>query len=162
MKNAEFDTMNADIACGEHIFKASEYSVKFKGYLLVYEDADALEDSEKLAKVCDIKEGEELSLDSVNGEKNFTSPPPHFNEGSLTKFLEEKGIGRPSTYASTISTIIERGYVVRDKKTLRSTPLGEATVELMKKNFPKIVDSKFTANMETDIDKIIKAKLGQK
>lgn len=154
MKNAEFDTMNADIACGEYIFKASEYSVKFKGYLLVYEDADTLEDSEKLAKVCELCEGQELALDSVNGEKNFTSPPPHFNEGSLTKFLEEKGIGRPSTYASTISTIIERGYVVRDKKTLRSTPLGEATVELMKKNFPKIVDYKFTANMETDIDKI--------
>ena len=154
MKNAEFDTMNADIACGEYIFKASEYSVKFKGYLLVYEDAETLEDSEKLAKVCDLCEGQELQLDSVNGEKNFTSPPPHFNEGSLTKFLEEKGIGRPSTYASTISTIIERGYVVRDKKTLRSTPLGEATVELMKKNFPKIVDYKFTANMETDIDKI--------
>ena len=154
MKNAEFDTMNADIACGEYIFKASEYSVKFKGYLLVYEDADALEDSEKLAKVCELEEGQELLLDSVSGEKNFTSPPPHFNEGSLTKFLEEKGIGRPSTYASTISTIIDRGYVVRDKKTLRSTPLGEATVELMKKNFPKIVDYKFTANMETDIDKI--------
>ena len=154
MKNAEFDTMNADIACGEYIFKASEYSVKFKGYLLVYEDADALEDSEKLAKVCELEEGQELLLDSVSGEKNFTSPPPHFNEGSLTKFLEEKGIGRPSTYASTISTIIDRGYVVRDKKTLRSTPLGEATVELMKKNFPKIVDYKFTANMETYIDKI--------
>jgi DNA topoisomerase-1 len=154
MKNAEFDTMNADIACGEYIFKASEYAVKFKGYLLVYEDTDTIEDSEKLAKVCDLCEGQELQLDSVNGEKNFTSPPPHFNEGSLTKFLEEKGIGRPSTYASTISTIIDRGYVVRDKKTLRSTPLGEATVELMKKNFPKIVDYKFTANMETDIDKI--------
>jgi len=154
MKNAEFDTMNADIACGEYIFKASEYSVKFKGYLLVYEDTDTLEDSEKLAKVCELDEGQELKLDSVNGEKNFTSPPPHFNEGSLTKFLEEKGIGRPSTYASTISTIIDRGYVVRDKKTLRSTPLGEATVEIMKKNFPKIVDYKFTANMETDIDKI--------
>jgi DNA topoisomerase-1 len=154
MKNAEFDTMNADIACGDYIFKASEYSVKFKGYLLVYEDAETLEDSEKLAKVCELAEGQELLLDSVNGEKNFTSPPPHFNEGSLTKFLEEKGIGRPSTYASTISTIIDRGYVVRDKKTLRSTPLGEATVELMKKNFPKIVDYKFTANMETDIDKI--------
>jgi len=154
MKNAEFDTMNADIACGEYIFKASEYSVKFKGYLLVYEDAETLEDSEKLAKVCELCEGQELALDSVNGEKNFTSPPPHFNEGSLTKFLEEKGIGRPSTYASTISTIIDRGYVVRDKKTLRSTTLGEATVELMKKNFPKIVDYKFTANMETDIDKI--------
>ena len=154
MKNAEFDTMNADIACGEYIFKASEYAIKFKGYLLVYEDTDTIEDSEKLAKVCDLFEGQELQLDSVNGEKNFTSPPPHFNEGSLTKFLEEKGIGRPSTYASTISTIIDRGYVVRDKKTLRSTPLGEATVELMKKNFPKIVDYKFTANMETDIDKI--------
>lgn len=154
MKNAEFDTMNADIACGEYIFKASEYSVKFKGYLHVYDDAETPEDSEKLTKVCELAVGEELALDSVNGEKNFTSPPPHFNEGSLTKFLEEKGIGRPSTYAATITTIIERGYVVRDKKTLRSTPLGEATVDIMKKNFPRIVDYKFTANMENDIDKI--------
>lgn len=154
MKNAEFDTMNADISCGEYVFKASEYSVKFKGYLNVYEDADAPETAEKLAKVCELTEGQELSLDSVNGEKNFTSPPAHFNEASLIKFLEEKGIGRPSTYATTISTIIDRGYVERDKKTLRSTPLGEATVEIMKKNFPKIVDYKFTANMETDIDKI--------
>ncbi len=154
MKNAEFDTMNADIICGEYVFKASEYSVKFKGYLNVYEDAETPEDSEKLNKVCELSEGQELSLDSVNGEKNFTSPPPHFNEGSLTDFLKEKGIGRPSTYASTITTIIERGYVERDKKTLRSTPLGEATVELMKKNFPSIVDYKFTANMETNLDKI--------
>ena len=156
MKNAEYDTMNADIACGEYIFKASEYSVKFKGYLLAYEDAesDAPENSEKLSKVCELEVGQELARESVNAEKNFTSPPPHFNEGSLTKFLEEKGIGRPSTYASTITTIIERGYVVRDKKTLRSTVLGEATVDLMKKNFPKIVDYKFTANMENDIDKI--------
>lgn len=154
MKNAEFDTMNAEIDCGEYVFKASEYSVKFKGYLNVYEDADTPEDSEKLNKVCELTEGQELTLDSVNGEKNFTSPPPHFNEASLIEFFKEKGIGRPSTYASTISTIIDRGYVERDKKTLRSTPLGEATVELMKKNFPSIVDYKFTANMETNLDKI--------
>ncbi|MGN1095816.1 MAG: type I DNA topoisomerase [Eubacteriales bacterium] len=154
MKNAELDTMNADISCGKYIFKASEYSVKFKGYLGVYEDTDENTDSEKLAKVCELSEGQELTKDSVNAEKNFTSPPPHFNEASLIKFLEEKGIGRPSTYAPTITTIIERGYVERDKKVLRSTPLGVATVELMKKNFPNIVDYKFTANMETNLDKI--------
>lgn len=154
MKNAELDTMNADIACGEYIFKTSEYSVKFKGYLLVYEEAESNETAEKLAKVCELTDGQELLLDSVNGEKNFTTPPAHFNEASLIKFLEEKGIGRPSTYATTITTIIERGYVERDKKILRSTPLGEATVELMKKNFPSIVDYKFTANMETNLDKI--------
>jgi DNA topoisomerase-1 len=154
MKNAELDTMNADIACGEYIFKASEYSVKFKGYLLVYEEAESSETAEKIAKVCDLTDGQELSLDSVNGEKNFTTPPAHFNEASLIKFLEEKGIGRPSTYATTITTIIDRGYVERDKKILRSTSLGEATVELMKKNFPSIVDYKFTANMETNLDKI--------
>ena len=138
----------------EYIFKASEYSVKFKGYLLVYEEAESSETAEKIAKVCDLTDGQELVLDSVNGEKNFTTPPAHFNEASLIKFLEEKGIGRPSTYATTITTIIDRGYVERDKKILRSTSLGEATVELMKKNFPSIVDYKFTANMETNLDKI--------
>ncbi len=154
MKNAEYDTMNAEISCGRYIFKASEYSIKFKGYLNVYEDAETPEDSEKLAKVCEISEGEKLGLLDVSGNKNFTSPPPHFNEASLIEFLKEKGIGRPSTYATIITTIIERGYVVRDKKTLISTPLGAATVELMKKNFPNIVDYKFTANMETSLDKI--------
>lgn len=154
MKNAELDTMSADISCGKYIFKASEYSVKFKGYLGIYADTDAPEDSEKLTKVCDLTVGEELALDSVSGEQNFTSAPPHFNEASLIKFLKDKGIGRPSTYAPTITTIIDRGYVVRDKKTLRSTPLGEATVKIMKKNFPSIVDYKFTANMETNLDKI--------
>lgn len=154
MKNAELDTMSADISCGKYIFKASEYSVKFKGYLGIYADTDAPEDSEKLTKVCDLAVGEELALDSVSGEQNFTSAPPHFNEASLIKFLKDKGIGRPSTYAPTITTIIDRGYVVRDKKTLRSTPLGEATVKIMKKNFPSIVDYKFTANMETNLDKI--------
>lgn len=154
MKNAELDTMSADISCGKYIFRASEYSVKFKGYLGIYADTDAPEDSEKLTKVCDLAVGEELALDSVSGEQNFTSAPPHFNEASLIKFLKDKGIGRPSTYAPTITTIIDRGYVVRDKKTLRSTPLGEATVKIMKKNFPSIVDYKFTANMETNLDKI--------
>ena len=95
-----------------------------------------------------------LTCEDIVGNQNFTEPPARYTEGSLVKILKEKGIGRPSTYAQTITTIIDRGYVTLEKKAFKSTPLGKATVEIMKKNFPKIVDYRFTADVETSLDKI--------
>ena len=153
MKNAEIDTTSVDFACGDYVFKSSESSVSFKGYLSVYDDTGD-EETENDGKLTKIAEGEQLSCEDIVGKQNFTEPPARYTEGSLIKVLKEKGIGRPSTYAQTITTIIDRGYVTLEKKVFKSTPLGKATVELMKKNFPKIVDYKFTANVETSLDKI--------
>ncbi len=152
MKNAELEVLSADISCGEYIFKSSEYVVSFKGYMLAYDDTD--DDTQPKTKLPELSEGDALTKEELTSKQNFTDPPAHYTEGSLIKFLEEKGIGRPSTYAQTITTIVQRGYVKREKKALVSTPLGEATVKLMKKNFPEIVDYKFTASVEEDLDKI--------
>ncbi|MCQ2435283.1 MAG: type I DNA topoisomerase [Clostridia bacterium] len=151
MKNAEIETISADIRCGDYVFKSSENTVLFKGYLLVYDDAD---DAGAMSKLSSIKSGDVLNAEAITPKQNFTDAPPRYTEGSLIKVLKEKGIGRPSTYATTITTIISRNYVELDKKLFRATPLGVATVELMKKNFSQIVDYKFTANMETSLDKI--------
>lgn len=152
MKNAELEVLSADISCGEYIFKSSEYVVSFKGYMLAYDDTD--DDTQPKTKLPELSAGDALTKEELASKQNFTDPPAHYTEGSLIKFLEEKGIGRPSTYAQTITTIVQRGYVKREKKALVSTPLGEATVKLMKKNFPEIVDYKFTASVEEDLDKI--------
>lgn len=151
MKNAEIDAVNVDFECGGYIFKSSESSVAFKGYLTVYDDSESTENDGKLSG---IGEGEQFLCEEITEKQNFTEPPARYTEGSLVKVLKEKGIGRPSTYAQTITTIIDRGYVALEKKVFKSTPLGKATVELMEKNFPKIVDYKFTANVETSLDKI--------
>lgn len=152
MKNAEIDSINIEFTCGGYIFKSSESSVAFKGYMLVYDDAESKTEND--GKLSGISDGDKLPMEEINKKQNFTDPPARFTEGSLVKILEEKGIGRPSTYAQTITTIIERGYVTLEKKSFKSTPLGEATVEIMKKNFPEIVDYRFTAGVETRLDKI--------
>ncbi|MCR5457505.1 MAG: type I DNA topoisomerase [Clostridiales bacterium] len=153
MKNAELEVLSLDIECNGKFFKASTYDVAFKGFTAV-SGIEEEEDEEKREKIPNIDKDEILKLESIAPKQNFTEPPPHFNEGSLVKFLEEKGIGRPSTYATIISTIIERGYVERDKKNLTSTPLGKTVVEVMKENFPEYVDYKFTADAETKLDSI--------
>ena len=119
--------------------------------MALYDDAD---EEEAEGRLPELNEGARLSTVSVTPEQKFTQPPPRYTEASLVRALEEQGIGRPSTYATTISTIIDRGYIERDKKILRATTLGTATVDLMKKNFPEIVDYKFTANMESELDEI--------
>jgi len=152
MKSAEIDTVSAEFECDGYVFKSSESSVAFKGYMTVYDDTD--EKAAKDGKLDKLAEGESLLCEKIDGKQNFTDPPSRYTEGMLIKVLEEKGIGRPSTYAQTITTIIDRGYVELEKKLFKSTPLGEATVDIMKKNFPKIVDYRFTANVETSLDKI--------
>ena len=126
--------------------------LSFKGYKVAYSDDE--ETFDKTSKLRGLKAGDVLPLQDIIPTQNFTEPPAHYDEASLIKFMKEKGVGRPSTYAPTITTILERGYIERDKKLLKATPLGVATVELMKKNFPEIVDYKFTANMENELDEI--------
>jgi len=152
MKNAEYDAIDVELDSAGYIYKLSESVLMFKGYKVAYTDDE--ETADKSSKLKGISENDVLPAEDVIPTQNFTEPPPHFDEATLIKFLKEKGIGRPSTYATTISTIIDRGYIERDKKLLRVTPLGTATVDLMKKNFPEVVDYKFTANMESELDAI--------
>jgi len=140
---------------GKHyVFNASGYSVKFDGYTRVYEVTTDDENEEGNEKLPELKEGEALALKDLISAQHFTQPPPRYTEASLIKALEESGVGRPSTYAAIISTILQRGYVTRQQKQLLPTQLGEAMVALLKERFPNIVDVKFTAQMETHLDSV--------
>ena len=154
MASAIFDTVNADIECASHVFKAGGYTVRFPGFMSLYYDTSALDEEGERVALPELCEGEEVKADEIKSEQHFTEPPSRFTEATLLKFLEEKGIGRPSTWAQIITTIQERGYVAREGKALRPTPLGQVTTELMKDNFPDVVDYKFTAQMEDRLDSI--------
>ena len=151
MANELFDTVSADINAADYLFKASGSTVKFKGFAAVYEEEDTEETGKPLPA---IKAGDLLTAQKIEANQHFTQPPPRFTEASLIKTLEENGIGRPSTYAPTITTILARGYVSRDARQLVPTPLGEVTTGLMKENFKDIVDVEFTAKMENDLDRV--------
>ena len=133
------------------IFSAAGYSVKFDGFTKLYELAD--EDNEKCV-LPEIKADEKLKMREVNANQHFTQPPARFTEASLIKELEENGVGRPSTYATILSTVIKRGYIQRKSKQLIPTELGIAITNLLKERFPKIVNTKFTAQMETNLDDV--------
>ncbi len=152
MANAELDTVVADIKSDKYIFRTSGYSIKKLGYMALYETDDGDDDGEN--RLPDLKEGEILNLNELLPVQKFTEAPPRYTEATLIKFLEEKGIGRPSTYAPIITTIISRGYVKRDKHSLLPTELGDITTTLMNDNFPHIVDYTFTAEMEDSLDGI--------
>ncbi len=156
MQHAVMDTVSADIDAAGCLFKASGYSVKFDGFTKLYEETrDA--DDEQSAALPPLEKGAKLKAKEVVGNQHFTQPPPRFNEASLIKSLEENGIGRPSTYAPTISTILDRHYVEREQgNQLRPTALGEVITGLLKEHFNNIVDVKFTAKMESDLDDIEK------
>ena len=141
---------------GYCIFSASGYSIKFDGFTALYEDA--VDDGDNASIFPDIKVGESVKLKELNGNQHFTQPPAHYTEASLIKTLEETGVGRPSTYASIVSTIIKREYVKRDGKLLKATELGCATTALLKDRFQKIVNTKFTASMENKLDEIDEGK----
>ena len=160
MQSAKLNTVTADFENNGYIFRASGYTVAFQGYMAVYEATEELsEQSDDVALVKDIRipaltDGEKLSMMSVTPEQHFTEAPPRYTEASLIKFLEEKGIGRPSTYTPIITTILARNYVRRDGKALVPTQLGTLTTKIMQENFTDIIDYRFTANMETNLDKI--------
>lgn len=149
MAAATYETTSVKISAGKYYFSVAASKVLFDGFMSVYKDEEA-EETNKLAKGLDEKAV--LSLDEVAGIQHFTQPPAHFTEASLVKALEEQGIGRPSTYAPTISTIIARHYVVKENKNLYVSELGNAVNEIMNNAFPTIVDIKFTANMESLLD----------
>lgn len=149
-ESARYKTVSADIAAGEALFKMSESCLEFAGYQSVYADEE-----ETLAKKLPaLKQGDELAVSYLSGQGHFTEPPARYNEASLIRAMEEAGIGRPSTYAPTLSTILSRRYVVRDKKNLLPTDLGTLITSMLRDYFENIVDIEFTATMETDLDKV--------
>ena len=159
MECAVLDTVSVEIENSGYVFKTGGYVVKSKGFLTLYDYTDEFsEDPENdeynLVTLPNIKQGEILSASSVKKQQHFTEPPARYTEASLIKFLEENGIGRPSTYAPIISIIISREYVKRDGKSLVATPLGEITTNFMREHFPQIIDYEFTASMETKLDSI--------
>ncbi|MDE5854539.1 MAG: type I DNA topoisomerase [Ruminococcus sp.] len=155
MANALLDTVSVDIDANGCTFRASGYSVKFNGFTVLYEESS---DNDETAKkmLPPLAENDKLKLDSIAGNQHFTQPPPRYTEASLIKAMEENGIGRPSTYAPTITTITARQYVEHEGKQLKPTSLGEVITELMKEHFKNIVDAKFTADMESNLDEIEK------
>lgn len=161
MANAQLNTVTVDFQAPDspYLFRSSGYVVAFKGYMAVYEESEDEPDEDapqKSTKLPDLKEGEVCHTVKVDPQSHFTEPPARYTEASLIKFFEEKGIARPSTYTPIITTIIARGYVVRDGKSLRPTELGEVTNKLMLEYFPDIVDETFTAHMEDQLDDIEK------
>ena len=147
------NTCQADIVGGNYLFKASGYTVEFDGYTVLYVEGKDEED-EKNAPLPVLTEGLPLLLREIAGNQHFTQPPARYTEATLVKAMEENGIGRPSTYAPTIGTILAREYIERDGKALKPTALGEVTTQLMKEQFPKIVDVTFTADMERQLDEV--------
>lgn len=155
MANAVMDTVSVDITAKNCLFKASGYSVKFDGFTKLYEETK--EGEEQSGMLPKIANGEKLNAEEILGNQHFTQPPARYNEASLIKALEENGIGRPSTYAPTISTILDRHYVEREAgNQLKPTPLGEVITGLLKDKFNNIVDVKFTARVENSLDDIEK------
>ncbi|MCH5197728.1 MAG: type I DNA topoisomerase [Oscillospiraceae bacterium] len=160
MANCVQDTVKTEIHAvqngneGEYIvFTSSGYTVRFDGYSVLYDNSD--DDTEKNTSLPELTAGAQLKLKEIIPEKHMTQPPQRYTEASLIKTLEETGVGRPSTYATILSTILDRSYVEREsKKTLKPTELGTAITGLLKDKFPKIVNTKFTAGMENDLDKI--------
>lgn len=146
-------TTQAEIEAGGYIFKASGYIVDFDGFTALYVEGKDVEE-EKEKQLPPLEENMPLKLKELVPAQHFTQPPARYSEASLIKALEENGIGRPSTYAPTITTITQREYVTRENKTFKPTELGEVTTKLMQERFPKIVNVKFTAQMEQDLDKV--------
>ena len=154
MSNAVYDAVSVEIQADAHTFRASSSSLKFSGYTAVYEEGKDEEKEEKEGRLPPLTEGQSLkSLDFQPGQ-HFTQPPPRYTDASLIRALEENGIGRPSTYAPTVSTILDREYVVKDGKYLHTTPLGEVVNGLMEDKFSDIVDTGFTASMEKELDDV--------
>ena len=147
------DTVSVDVEANGCTFKASGYRVTFDGFTALYEEAQD-EKGAKESMLPHLAEGETLKLHELKGEQKFTQPPARYSEATLIKALEENGIGRPSTYAPIISTVLDRDYVERDKKQLRPTQLGLVVNDLMSEQFPEIVDVKFSAQMEDNLDTV--------
>jgi len=153
MADAVLDTMSADIGCGGRIFRATGQSVAFPGFLALYEEStDEVKDDGNDLPLPKLQQGDRPDFRKVDPKQHFTQPPARYTEASLIKAMEEKGVGRPSTYAPTISVVLDREYVVKEGRALRPTNLGEVVTDLMIDKFQDIVDVQFTSNMESRLD----------
>ena len=145
------DTVSVSITAGDYLFRASGFRVSFDGFTTLYEESTD-DKQKKETALPPLEEGQTLKLRSLTADQKFTQPPPLYTEATLIHALEENGIGRPSTYAPIITTIVDRGYVEKDQKKLKTTPLGQAVNTVMMEQFPNIVDVKFSADMEKKLD----------
>ena len=158
MSNAVYDSVSVEVEAGSHSFRASSSSLKFSGYTAVYEEGKDEEKEEKESPLPALREGEALNLQGFSRDQHFTQPPAHYTDATLIRAMEEQGIGRPSTYAPTVSTILDREYVIKEGKYLRITNLGRVVTELMKDRFTDIADLRFTAHMEERLDAVEEGK----
>ena len=161
MQPARYETTSVRIAAGDYRFTVAASRILFEGFRTVYTEADE-EKEEKNVLLGGLEKGMELTRESFESKQHFTQPPAHYTEAALVKTMEELGIGRPSTYAPTISTIIARRYVAKENKNLYLTELGEVVNHIMKQSFPSIVDVNFTANMEGLLDGVAEGKVSWK
>ncbi len=158
MANAVYDTVSIDTQCVGHVFRSSHQSMKFAGFIAVYEEGRDDETEAVGSPLPDLQVGEEANAVNMEKEQHFTQPPARYTEATLVKAMEEKGVGRPSTYASIVSTIQDREYVVKNDKRLAPTPLGEVVNSLMMERFNDIIDVEFTALMEDRLDAVEEGK----
>ena len=154
MADAVYDTVAIDTVCASHTFRSTHQSVKFSGFLAVYEEGRDEEEQAVGSELPDLQAGDRAALRDVKKEQHFTQPPARYTEATLVKAMEEKGVGRPSTYAGIVATIQDREYVNRIEKHLHPTPLGEVVTGLMVERFRDIIDVEFTANMENRLDDV--------
>ena len=154
MAPAIFDTMNVNIKANAYDFKANGQTLKFKGFMTLYVEGTDKEENEEEGMLPELTENQEVKLKKLNPKQSFTEPPPRYTEASLVKALEEKGIGRPSTYSPTITTILERRYIEKDKKQLYPTELGKVVNKLLTENFTDVINVEFTAKIENEFDEI--------
>lgn len=154
MASAVYDSVSIDVESAGYLFRANHSSMKFSGYAAVYEEGRDEDEEVAQSPLPDLKEDETVKADSFAPEQHFTQPPARYTEATLIRALEEKGIGRPSTYAPTVSTIMDREYVIKEGRNLRPTPLGEVVTGLMRDQFPDVADPTFTARMEERLDQV--------
>ena len=159
MENAVYDVTAIEAACGSHVFRATHQSLRFAGFTAIYEEGRDDEQEEALSALPDLAQGEALNLKKTDPQQHFTQPPARYTEATLVRAMEEKGVGRPSTYATIVSTIQDREYVVKKDKRLSPTPLGEVVNGLMMERFQNIINVEFTAGMEHQLDEVEEGKL---
>ena len=162
MSAAVFDTVAVKINADEFGFRANGQTLKFKGFMALYVETEDNQVKEEFEKIPELKEGQELVNEKIESKQSFTEPPPRYTEASLVKALEEKGIGRPSTYSPTITTILARRYIEKSQKQLYPTELGKIVNNLLVENFPDVINVAFTAKMEEEFDEIAEGRLDWK
>ncbi len=158
MSAAIYDTLAVKINAGKYNFRANGQTIKFKGFMTLYVETEDNEQKEEFANLPNLKAGQELVKEKIDAKQSFTEPPPRYTEASLVKALEEKGIGRPSTYSPTITTILARRYIEKIQKQLHPTDLGRIVNKLLIENFKDVINVEFTAQMEEEFDKIAERK----